>query len=89
MKKIVVGWFAGFIKLRSDFITLQCMLFLLLNRKDIDLNIPMIELFFNHKRFLCIFVSLKDPDRNLKNAATCAYTIEFKTKPLFNCFHWF
>lgn len=43
MKKRVVGWFAGFIKLRSGFLTLQCMLFILLNIKDIDLNIPLRE----------------------------------------------
>lgn len=90
MKKRVVGWFAGFIKHRSDFISLQSILFLLLNRKDNDLNVPLIELFFNRiRRFLCILVSLMDPDRYLKIAATCGYNIDFKTKPLFNCFHWF
>lgn len=90
MKKRVIGWFAGFIKLRSGFLTLQCMLFILLNIKDIDLNIPLRELFFNHKRrFLCILASSMDPDRYLKIAATCAYNIDLKTKPLFNCFHWF
>lgn len=85
MKKREVGWFAGFIKLRSDFISLQSILFLLLNRKDNDLNVPLIELFFNRiRRFLCILVSLMHPDRYLKIAATCEYNIDFETKPLFN-----